>query len=99
MIHLLDRTPFPPPQNLVYNILSIPKGVLIVIEKNITVDMKVQTMYKGDLLRAGKIYTVNEETAERWIVSGLAEQETSEENNLHDSTNSNALAPDIRFFV
>lgn len=54
------------------------------MEKNITVKMNVQTMYKGDLLRAGKIYTVNEETAERWIVSGLAEKETSEENNQHE---------------
>jgi len=35
--------------------------------------MNVQTMYKGELLRAKKTYTVNKETAERWIVSGLAE--------------------------
>ena len=54
------------------------------MEKNVTVKMNVQTMYKGDLLRAGKTYTVNEETAERWIVSGLAEKETSEENNQHE---------------
>lgn len=67
-----------------YNTLIIPKGVRIAMEKNITVKMNVQTMYKGDLLRAGKIYTVNEETAERWIVSGLAEKETSEEDNQHE---------------
>src|SRR5699024_967609 len=84
--HIYPRalSPFPPPQNLVYNKLIIPKGVRIVMEKNITVKMNVQTMYKGDLLRAGKIYTVNEETAERWIVSGLAEKETSKENNQHE---------------
>ncbi len=43
------------------------------MEANITIKMNVQTMYKGELLRAGKVYTVNKETAERWIISGLAE--------------------------
>ena len=36
------------------------------------VNMNVQTMYKGDLFRAGKVYEVNSETAERWIISGIA---------------------------
>jgi len=40
----------------------------------IKVKMNVQTMYKGELLRAGKIYTVSEETAERWVISKLAEK-------------------------
>lgn len=38
------------------------------------VKMTVQTMYKTELLRAGKIYSVPIETAERWIASGLAER-------------------------
>lgn len=42
------------------------------------VKMNVQSMYKGELLRAGKTYEVNEETAERWVISGLAEQITEE---------------------
>lgn len=54
------------------------------MEKNIIIKMNVQTMYKGELLRAGKTYEVNEETAKRWIVSGLAENETSEQNGTHD---------------
>lgn len=36
--------------------------------------MNVQTMYRGELLRAGKIYTVSKETAERWTISKLAEK-------------------------
>lgn len=40
----------------------------------IKVKMNVQTMYKGELLRAGKIYTVSEDTAERWIISKIAEK-------------------------
>ncbi len=40
----------------------------------IKVKMNVQTMYKGELLRAGKIYTVSDETAERWIISKIAEK-------------------------
>lgn len=38
------------------------------------VKLNVQTMYKGELLRAGKVYEISKETAERWIVSGLAEK-------------------------
>ncbi|HLR63369.1 MAG TPA: hypothetical protein VK097_13145 [Lentibacillus sp.] len=38
------------------------------------VKMNVQTMYHGDLLRAGKIYEVDESTAERWIAGKLAEK-------------------------
>ncbi len=40
----------------------------------VKVKLNVQTMYRGELLRAGKIYTVSEETAERWIISQLAEK-------------------------
>ncbi|MEI3607361.1 hypothetical protein SPD48_16900 [Pseudogracilibacillus sp. SE30717A] len=40
----------------------------------VKVKMNIQTMYRGELLRAGKIYTVSEETAERWIISQLAEK-------------------------
>lgn len=54
------------------------------MEKNVTVKMNVQTMYKGDLLRAGKTYTVNQETAERWIASGLAKNEASEQKDQHE---------------
>lgn len=38
------------------------------------VKLNVQTMYKGELLRAGKVYEVSKETAERWIESKLAER-------------------------
>lgn len=37
------------------------------------VKMLVQTMYRGELLRAGKVYEVSEETAKKWIISNLAE--------------------------
>ncbi|GAA0342818.1 hypothetical protein J18TS1_10560 [Oceanobacillus oncorhynchi subsp. incaldanensis] len=45
------------------------------------VKMNVQTAYHGDLLRAGKEYEIDEETAKRWIASKLAEevQEISED--------------------
>lgn len=43
------------------------------------VKLNVQTMYRGELLRAGKVYTVNKETAERWIVSKLAEKVEEDE--------------------
>ncbi len=36
------------------------------------VKMNVQTAYHGDLLRAGKVYEVDEETAKRWIASKIA---------------------------
>lgn len=36
--------------------------------------MNVQTMYRGELLRAGKIYEISKETAEKWIASKLAEK-------------------------
>lgn len=36
------------------------------------VKMNVQTMYRGELLRAGKTYEISKETAERWIVSKIA---------------------------
>ncbi|WP_167751310.1 hypothetical protein [Lentibacillus salicampi] len=38
------------------------------------VKMNVQTMYHGELLRAGKVYEVEETTADRWIASKLAEK-------------------------
>ena len=38
----------------------------------IKIKLNVQTMYKGELLRAGKIYDINKETAEKWIISNLA---------------------------
>ena len=37
------------------------------------VKMNVQTAYHGDLFRAGKVYEVDEATAERWIKSRIAE--------------------------
>jgi len=40
----------------------------------VKVKLNVQTMYRGELLRAGKVYEVSEETAERWIASKLAEK-------------------------
>lgn len=40
----------------------------------IKVKLNVQTMYQGELLRAGKAYQVNKKTAKRWIASGLAEK-------------------------
>ncbi|MBO1004857.1 hypothetical protein [Pseudogracilibacillus auburnensis] len=43
------------------------------------VKMNIQTMYRGELLRAGKIYTVSEETAERWIISKIAEKVNDKE--------------------
>ncbi|MEK4297902.1 hypothetical protein MKY30_00605 [Oceanobacillus sp. FSL W8-0428] len=45
------------------------------------VKMNVQTAYHGDLLRAGKEYEIDEETAKRWIASRLAErvQENAED--------------------
>lgn len=38
------------------------------------VRMLVQTMYRGELLRAGKEYEVSEETANKWVISRLAEE-------------------------
>lgn len=40
----------------------------------IKVKMNVQTMYRGELLRKDKVYAINKETAERWIISKLAEK-------------------------
>lgn len=46
----------------------------------IKVKLNVQTMYKGELLRAGNIYDINKKTAEKWIASNLAAEvdETNE---------------------
>ncbi|GAB3799238.1 hypothetical protein [Virgibacillus kimchii] len=38
----------------------------------IKVKMNVQTAYHGELLRAGKIYEIDEPTAKRWIASKIA---------------------------
>ncbi|WP_165769036.1 hypothetical protein [Virgibacillus profundi] len=38
----------------------------------IKVKMNVQTAYHGDLLRAGKIYEIDETVAKRWIASKIA---------------------------
>ncbi|WP_176447942.1 hypothetical protein [Lentibacillus sp. CBA3610] len=38
------------------------------------VKMNVQTMYHGELLRAGKTYEVEDSTADRWIASKIAEK-------------------------
>lgn len=40
----------------------------------VKVKMNVQTAYHGNLLRQGKVYEVDEETAKRWIASKLAEE-------------------------
>lgn len=40
----------------------------------VKVKMNVQTAYHGELLRAGKIYEIEKEIAERWIASKLAEK-------------------------
>ncbi|UOQ47676.1 hypothetical protein MUN88_16700 [Gracilibacillus caseinilyticus] len=37
------------------------------------VKMLVQSTYNKELLRAGKVYEVNNETAQRWQVSRIAE--------------------------
>lgn len=47
----------------------------------IKVKMNVQTMYKGELLRAGKVYEINKDTAEKWIVSKIASKVEDEESN------------------
>ena len=40
----------------------------------IKIKMNVQTAYHGDLLRAGKVYEIDETTAKRWIASKIAEK-------------------------
>lgn len=37
------------------------------------VKMLVQSTYNNELLRAGKVYEVNDETAKRWDASKIAE--------------------------
>ncbi|GAA0590141.1 hypothetical protein GCM10009001_02620 [Virgibacillus siamensis] len=36
------------------------------------IKMNVQTAFHGDLLRAGKIYEIDEDTAKRWLASKIA---------------------------
>lgn len=45
----------------------------------IKVRMNVQTAYHGNLLRAGKEYEIDEDTAERWIDSKIAAAVDEEE--------------------
>jgi len=45
------------------------------------VKMLVQSTYNKELLRAGKIYEVNDETAKRWEISGIAESIEENDNN------------------
>ncbi|MFD2044891.1 hypothetical protein ACFSTA_14500 [Ornithinibacillus salinisoli] len=40
----------------------------------VKVKMNVQTAYHGELLRAGKVYEIDEKTAKRWITSKIAEE-------------------------
>ncbi len=42
--------------------------------KMIKVKMNVQTAYHGNLLRAGKVYEIDEAIAKRWIASNIAEK-------------------------
>ncbi|MFD2656139.1 MULTISPECIES: hypothetical protein [Gracilibacillus] len=37
------------------------------------VKMLVQSTYNKELLRAGKVYEINDETAKRWQISRIAE--------------------------
>ena len=41
-------------------------------------NMNVQTAYHGELLRAGKVYEIDETTAKRWIASNLAKEVKNE---------------------
>lgn len=41
--------------------------------------MLVQTMFRGELLRAGKVYDINKETAKKWLISKIAEEVEDEE--------------------
>lgn len=50
------------------------------------VKLNVQTMYRGELLRAGKVYEVSNVTAKRWIQSKLASEVTYERSNEETSS-------------
>lgn len=43
------------------------------------IKMLVQTMFRGELLRAGKVYDINQETAQKWLISKIAEEVDEEE--------------------
>ncbi len=58
---------------------------MLVEETMIRIKMNVQTMYKGELLRAGKIYEINEKTAEKWIISNIASRVETEPENKKDN--------------
>ncbi len=53
-----------------FHVILVSKGARPMVK----VKMNVQTAYHGDLLRAGKIYEIDETTAERWIASKIAEK-------------------------
>ncbi|WP_181397492.1 MULTISPECIES: hypothetical protein [Gracilibacillus] len=38
------------------------------------VKMLVQTTYKNELLREGKVYDIPDDTAKRWIISKIAQK-------------------------
>lgn len=38
------------------------------------VKMNVQTAFHGELLRAGKVYEIDDDIAKRWIASKIAEK-------------------------
>jgi hypothetical protein len=46
----------------------------------IKVKMNVQTAYHGELLRAGKVYEIEDTIAKRWIASNLAVEVKKEDN-------------------
>ncbi|ENH97273.1 hypothetical protein J416_04623 [Gracilibacillus halophilus YIM-C55.5] len=50
------------------------------------IKMLVQSTYQDQLLRAGKIYEINDETANRWVVSGIAER-VDDTTQKHETTN------------
>jgi len=51
----------------------------------IKVKMNVQTAYYGDLLRKGNIYEVEQQTAERWIASKIADKVNESDDNKSPS--------------
>lgn len=58
---------------------------MLMEETMIKIKMNVQTMYKGELLRAGKIYEINEKTAEKWIIINIASRVETEPENKKDN--------------
>ncbi|MBM7572308.1 hypothetical protein [Aquibacillus albus] len=50
------------------------------MSKMAKVEMIVQTMYNGQLLRAGKVYEVGDDTAQRWQISNIAKVVEDQQN-------------------